>query len=120
MILDPTGYEPEPDPITIRDFRPAVVTLPDGVVLGDALAVVTTARVYAFIRPPGGGVRTAFVADHDTPPEDVQRPRFSPAVPTVIRLAHGAGEVEIVKSAACTCSSRAPSSPPWTPDRRGS
>lgn len=104
MILDPEAFTPEDQPVEVVRVRHANVQLPDGTVLRDTLAIVTTRRVYvveAGARRGEGHVR--FVAEHDQAPTDIKRPRLLSTAPLVIPLTGAAGRVSIGKGQGCGC-----------------
>jgi hypothetical protein len=120
VILDPGDYTPEDQPITLKRWFPANVTLPDGSHLENVLAIATRTRLYVWTRRPGAprDVALAYIADHTTEAADIRVMAALSSGDTRIQIGDDA-YVTIRRHKGCGCSDPLKTFQPWTPERSG-
>lgn len=120
MILDPDGYEPEAHPVTIKRWFPADVTLPDGRMLTNALAIATHARLYVWTRRAGAPreVALTYLAEHTEAASSLRAQAALPSAATRIEIG-GDGSAVIRRGSGCGCSDPLKTFVPWAPQRSG-
>jgi hypothetical protein len=118
VILDPLDYEPEDRPVTIKRWFPADVTLPDGRLLTNVLAIATKTRLYVWTRGTGRGVEAVYVAEHTEAAASLRAQAALPSGATRIEIG-GDGHAVIRRGSGCGCSDPLKTYQPWTPARSG-